>query len=424
MKLFKLSLLSAALFALTACTDSDDTDDLVKGVKLESQRENGLLIESIEFEGAGVRLKKGETLQLIAWGKDTEGKVRDITKEVTWSSSNENAASISKNGGKVTALQELTENQGLVEFTATTINDVSAVAKVSISGVKATDLALVELDDADTEVMMCVDTQLAAKVTYEDGYVSTANSHNLTWSIENSDNAKVTETGVLSTFGEATQNVNVKAVHSDNVTKEQMFKASTSALSSVQLKKGDDSVTQLQMDLAERTSLTAELTLTDDTKVDITSSAVWQSENATVAAVSDQDEVKGNLVALTVGTVDISASCGGVSDSAGIAVTGNSTLDGLKINSDIDKVSLSPEETIELTLYADLAGLEEDFNVSEFAQWNLGDTDLATGQIKNVGKNTAVFELTAAKGVAPGKFNLIAFYQGQSVAIEVTVTAS
>ena len=74
-----------------------------------------------------------------------------------------------------------------------------------------------------------------------------------------------------------------------------------------------------------------------------------------------------------------------------------------------------------MTLYADLKGLPEDLNVSEFAEWNLGATDLAKGEIKKVGTKDAYYELSANQNVSPGSFTLIMFYQGKSIAIPVSI---
>lgn len=420
MNIFKYSLIAASLIVVTGCSESDDTSELVKAVELEAQRANGTIIESMTFEGGNVRLKKGESRQLKAWGTDSKGDVRDITEEVTWTSANTEVATISDKG-LVTAVAELSENQGIVEFTATTINDIADKTELSISGVKASGLEVIELEEQDTEVVMCLNAQLGAKVTYEDGYISEANTLGLSWSIDESDIASISEQGVLRTYGQKSQDITISAEHTDGVSEEQIFRASIDALSSISFKNDEDIVTQLQLELSERVTLTTELVLIDQTTHDISENSTWLSRDQEVVAVSNEDETKGNLVALTVGTADIIASCGGISESINVAVTGDSTLEGITINDGVDKLSFARGETIDLTVYADLKGTTSDLNVSEFAEWNLGDTDLASGEIKKAGTKDAYFALKAAENVIPGEFNLLVFYQGQSLAIPVTV---
>lgn len=420
MNIYKNSLIAISVMGLVACSDSEDTSELVNAVTLEAQRANGTIIESITFKGANVRLKKGQTQQLVAWGKDSKGDVRDITDEVEWSSSNESAATISKKG-LITALNELTDDQGIVEFTAKTINGITAVAKISVSGISASSLELLEVADLDTEVNMCLDAQLGAKVTYEDGFISDISAHNITWSIENSKTANITDEGLLSTFGTQTEDISIIAEHSDGVTKEQSFKVITDNLSHIILKNGDDNVSQLQLNLSQRISLTAELYLIDESKFNITNSTTWESRDSEIVAVSNYETTKGNTVALSVGTTNLIASCGGLDESSNVAVIGDSTLESLKVNDGIEKITIERGNSVDLTLYADLKGLSEDLNVSEFAEWNLGATDLAKGEIKKVGTKDAYYELSANQNVSPGSFTLIIFYQGKSIAIPISI---
>ena len=137
-----LPLAMASAFMLSACSDSDDPAALVKAVKLESQRANGTIIESIEFTGSDIRLRPGQTHKLIAMGTDSKGDVRDVTEEVTWTSSNTDVATINSSG-LVTAVKALEDNQGIVTFTATTINEIEATTELSISESKATAISVV-----------------------------------------------------------------------------------------------------------------------------------------------------------------------------------------------------------------------------------------------------------------------------------------
>ncbi|WP_100912375.1 Ig-like domain-containing protein [Pseudoalteromonas spongiae] len=116
MKKFKLLPLAlATAVVLSGCSESDDPAALIKAVELESQRANGTLVEKIEFNGSGVRLRAGQTHQLVAMGTDSKGDVRDVSKEVTWTSSNTDVATIDSSG-LVTAVKALADNQGLVTF--------------------------------------------------------------------------------------------------------------------------------------------------------------------------------------------------------------------------------------------------------------------------------------------------------------------
>ncbi|WP_157813436.1 hypothetical protein [Pseudoalteromonas spongiae] len=45
---------------------------------------------------------------------------------------------------------------------------------------------------------------------------------------------------------------------------------------------------------------------------------------------------------------------------------------------------------------ADLAGVSDDFNVSEFAGWSFSGTDLVTSKFKKLGTNEAYLEVSAS----------------------------
>jgi uncharacterized protein YjdB len=66
---------------------------------------------------------------------------------------------------------------------------------------------------------------------------------------------------------------------------------------------------------------TAEGTLSDGTRQDLTSAVTWSSSDISVAAVSDAPPGKGFVTALGVGSATITAVSEGVSGSSTVTVT-------------------------------------------------------------------------------------------------------
>ena len=119
----KLSTVALIVTSILGCGSETDSSKLAKEVELEKLRENGTIIETVSIENSQVRLKAGETHQLIATGIDSNGDSRDITDELIWQTSDETIAKISSSG-LLTALKNADSSQGLLTITATTINDI------------------------------------------------------------------------------------------------------------------------------------------------------------------------------------------------------------------------------------------------------------------------------------------------------------
>lgn len=420
MKKFKLLPLAlATAVVLSGCSESDDPAALIKAVELESQRANGTLVEKIEFNGSGVRLRAGQTHQLVAMGTDSKGDVRDVSKEVTWTSSNTDVATIDSSG-LVTAVKALADNQGLVTFTATTINDIEATTELSISDSKAKQLKLTQLNTGSVEVTACLSTQLAAVVTYEDGYVSAPNTHNIVWSLIEPETAVISESGLLYSSKMGREVINVVARHNDGIEEQEPFYGFSEDIDIIKAYIDKDSINALDLGLTERVSLNAKMTLLNGEEHVIEDAAKWSSDNDAVAAVSNEPEVQGNIVALTSGITNVFATCGGQQAQVSVEVTGDSTLNGLKINTGAESISIKQGAKVSLQAFADLAGVSDDFNVSEFAGWSFSGTDLVTSQFKKLGTNEAYLEVSASSSKT-GSFTLISSYRGKSETIDITV---
>ena len=137
----KLSIIAVLLTSIVGCGSDSESADLVKAVTLEKLRTEGTIIESVTIENDQTRLRAGEKHQLSATGLDSNGETRNVTNELTWTSSNTDIATVS-NSGLVTAVANLSANQGIITITGTTINDISGDGEMSISDEAVTSIQL------------------------------------------------------------------------------------------------------------------------------------------------------------------------------------------------------------------------------------------------------------------------------------------
>lgn len=93
----RLSIIAVLLVGVVGCGSDTDSSELVKAIKLEKLRSEGTIIESVTIVDNQTRLRVGEQYQLSATGIDSNGETRDITNELTWTSSNTDVATVNSN---------------------------------------------------------------------------------------------------------------------------------------------------------------------------------------------------------------------------------------------------------------------------------------------------------------------------------------
>lgn len=256
-------------------------------------------LASITVYGANAArsLAAGATLQLTAQGNYSDGTTADISSQVTWTSSDSTVAKLSTSGlltsyksGSVIA----TATQGSVSGTlAVTVNG-AALSAIAISG--------------NASLAAGQSEQLAAQGTYTDSSTQVLTSQ-VSWTSSDSTVAAVSAAGMLKSLKAGTVTITAKM---NSVSGTAGVTIGSAVLTTINVGAANASLAS-----GATEQLTATAVFSDSTTQTITSQAVWQSSDVTVANVA----AGGMLTALKTGNVTVTATWNSLSGTAGIAVT-------------------------------------------------------------------------------------------------------
>lgn len=289
--------------------------------------------QSLKVDESKLELKIGETKTVALTVEYEDGSTEDVTDQASWSTDNENVASVSK--GTITA-----HGTGQAVITAE-YGDKTATVNVQVEIAKK-----LETDKSDLFLRVGDREQLKLTATYADG--STADvTDKAEWSSDNSDVADVQggnivayksgQATIKATYGSKTANVTV------DVSVARKLEADKKSLS---LRKGDTASVKLTA------------TYADGTTEDVTGEAQWSSDDEDIAIVSG-----GTVRALDSGETRLTAKFG--EKAVAIAVEVDPAV---KLEADRTKIDMQPGDSVQVTLTATFAdGTTGD--VTDKAEW-------------------------------------------------------
>lgn len=415
-----------SLFALplllTGCGSDGDSAALAKAVELEKQRQNGTIIESFTIHGGQTRLKQGETHQLSAIGIDTNHNTRDVTSELTWSSSDTSIAKVNSKG-LVTGVAASGVNQGIVTITGATINDITNVTEMSISDAAVTAISLKQSAPETGNILTCIDANIVGDVTYEDNYVSLNSVKDMTFTLDAETTANISEKGELYTSSASVENTTITA-KINTISDQLTVTADPANLNNISILLDKEETTLHTFNIGERIQLSSQATLLEDVSKEtfnIDNSVNWQSKDSGYLGITNVGKNKGTILALKPGVTELYANCGGKQGIATIAIKGEAEIENTQINDGEDTITIEKNDAVKLTLTANYSSTSPaSLNVSEFATWSLNGSTLATAELISAGSNQASFEVTAAKD-ATGELIISAMYDGITSTVSLTI---
>jgi hypothetical protein len=367
------------LFALTACGGSGGaTGTGNSGPTLTS-------IQATGFSGSAVA---GQSQQLTATGKYSDGSSRDVTSTATWSTSDASVASVAA-GGMLSA-----KASGQCSVSAK-IGSIAGSLAVTVTPA----LVSIAVTPANPSIAANTDVQFFATGTYSDNSTQNLTSQ-VTWASSNTSFATVSTTAP--TKGLAA------GVSAGTTT----ISASLGSVSgNTQLTVTSATVTQITVSAASPT-LTLGLSqqyiasgnFSDGTTQDITDVAQWHSSNVNVASIT----VSGLAIGRTLGTVTISANFGGVTGSTSLTVNAAS----------VSSIAVKPSNG------SIAQGTKIAFTA--IGTYNDGSTHDLTNVVTWSSDNTTVLTIGTVSGVgsgiAPGQANVSATLGSLSPSVPVVVT--
>ncbi|MEI7027431.1 Ig-like domain-containing protein [Paenibacillus sp. y28] len=325
----------------------------------------GLLKSLTTTSDLTLALSKGDTKTISLTAVYMDGTSKDVVADAEWTSSN--ATAVTVDAGVITAL-ESGEATITAAFGGKTV---TLAVKVDMANKLKASTALVSFDLGDTKSITLTATDAndnAIDVTKEAEWISSNESMVL-----------VSSEGVLTPVARGKATITAKYGGKSVTISVEIGVVQTLEVSKkyISAKTGDT------------VQLTLSATLSDGTKRDVTTDAVWKSNAYKVADVSN-----GLVTAVSAGSTNISATFGGKTVTVPIAVD---TLKYLK--TDLILVQMKAGSTTQVTALATFEDQSE-ADVTVDGLWttsSLKVADVKDGTIRAIGKGKATITVTYAK---------------------------
>ena len=258
-------------------------------------------LTGITVTAAASSVDIGNTVKLTAVGTYSDGTKPDITSKVTWTSADVSLATVSAQG-VATAV-----SVGTVALTAALEGQVGTA---SITVTKSTAvLVSIAVTAPSATVDIGATVALVATGTYDDGSKKNISS-SVNWTYSDATIATVSSTGTVT--GVKAGTVTITATSGAKSGSVSLTVTTPITLSSVAVTASTSTVP-----IGGKVQLTANEVYSDGSKKDVTKTATWTSGTATVATV----DANGQVTAVKVGTVVITATSGGKSGTVNLTVT-------------------------------------------------------------------------------------------------------
>lgn len=392
--LHKLSIIAVLLTSIVGCGSDSESSDLVKAVTLEKLRTEGTIIESVTIVNDQTRLRAGEKHQLSATGVDSNGETRDITDELSWSTSDPEIATVNSRG-LVTAVNNLDANQGIITITGTTINDISGDGEISISDEAVASIQLKQSFPEIGSINTCIGANINADVTYADGYKSLNTIKDMSFSLGDTTTAAIDSNGTLHTSSQEIEDISVTANIGD-ITDSLVVTADPINLENIYISANDKQTDILSLNVGSRLKVAARAKLlNDESTYDIDNTISWSTSTSSNVGITKHGDNKGTLLALKPGVAQLVGTCGGKQQIVAVEVTGDATLDSIEIDNGDNPLTITPLQTLDLTLTANYNTTPSSLNVTEFANWSINGSSIISAEIINSGTDQARYRLTS-----------------------------
>ena len=327
---------------------------------------NIVYASSINLDKTDATIYVGDTITFT----HTISPSNTTNKNVTWSSSNNNIATVNT-GGTVTGI-----SAGTTTITVKTSNGKTATAKVTVKN-KIIDVTSIKLNKTETTILEEGTEQLSATISPDN-----ATSKHITWSSSNVDVVRVDDKGLITGVktGEAT--ITAKSSNGISVTCKVNVKSNTIKVTGIKMNKKSVSIS-----VNKTTQLSATVSPSNATNQNVK----WSSSNTNIATVDS----KGIVTAKSKGTATITVETidGGFKDTS--TVTVNVPVTGITLNKTSDTISVNNKTTLVATI---TPGNANNTNVS----WTSSNTNIATVDTKGVvtgkGQGTATITVTTKDG--------------------------
>lgn len=243
-------------------------------------------------------LPLGESEQLTATGKFSDGTTQDLTQSATWSSSGTGIASVGPTGSVLAA------GLGTATITATS-GSINGTASISVA-----QAVLLGITVSPNSVSLPVgeSQQLTATGKFSDGSTQDL-TQSAAWASSVAGTASVTPAGSVLATAMGTANITATL---GSISGAAAVTVGQAALVGITVSPAQSSVP-----IGEIQQLAATGSFSDGSSQDLTQSVIWSSSSSTIATVGSS----GSVVANALGSATITASSASLTGSAAFTVT-------------------------------------------------------------------------------------------------------
>jgi trimeric autotransporter adhesin len=341
-------------------------------------------LTSISIVPAGGSIAVSTSEQFHALGNYSDGSVQNLTRQVTWASSNTAVVQI-VNGGM---------SRGLIPGTTTISATLGSVTGSTPFTVTNATIVSISVSPQAQTIAVATTLDFSALGHFSDNTFQDITS-DATWSSDNTAVATIDATATATAVSPGTANISATF---NGVTGSAPLTVSTATIASI-------SVTPSTAEMAPNTMLScfATATLSDGTTQVITDNATWSSSDAAVVSVDNG----GNVSAVAGGSATISAQFGGVTGTSAIVV--NPQLTGIQVSPATASI---PAQTGVAFTATGTFGDGKTQDLTDFAFWTSSQPSVATIFAGN------------ASGLASGTSTIVAVFNGQGGSAQLTVTGA
>ncbi len=314
----------------------------------------------LEISPSAPNLTVGSSEQLYATAIYTDGSHLDVTEQATWTSNNENIATIgntSLNHGEITAVAT-----GNASISAHFNNQTDQTSLAVISAI----LKSIEIEPSNPSITINNQQQFSVTGHYDNGMTRDLTGQ-VSWS---SDVTSIAEKQANAGYFKGISSGTSKIIATlDKTTAFTELTVTTASLNSISLSPLDISIAK-----GFSTQLSATGHFSDSSTQDISKSVIWQSSDRTVVSISNANDDVGLLTSLAAGNSTISASFSGINSSTSVTVN-EVQLSSIALQLDDNQMSIGSQQVIKaIAHFSDSSSLD----ISTVVTWSSSDRSIAS----------------------------------------------
>lgn len=356
-------------------------------------------VDGLTIAPTNVTLEAGRQVGVKAMAHYTDGSLKDVSEQCTWSSSAPVNATVSNTAGNKGLVKALVD--GMATITAT-FGTFTATGNVTVSPPV---VVAVNVDPSTLRLPVGLYEYVDATTVMSDGS-SESVSGSVTWTSTNSAVAyvQVYQSQYAYVIAAGAGTTVIKATLANGMSAAINVTVTNASITSVEI-----GPAQPTLPVGATLDMTAIGVFSDFSTSNLKYSAAWSSSNPAVASVGNSDYSKGLLTGLSAGTTTITANYDGMIGTTLVTVSG-ATLSTIQIT------PFSPKLPVGFETYLQATGIYSDNTTQDLTyQVSWSSSASATASVSYYGRVTPN---------APGMVTISAHFKGVTGTNTVTVSAA